>query len=153
MVMNMKNLVISLLISLGIGGLSALVTSGSMDTYTTLIKPPLAPPSILFPIVWTILFILMGISSYLIYESGDDNESLKTYLIQLGINFVWPILFFVVKNMLLSLIWIILLDVIVIIMIKKFYKINKTAAYLQIPYLLWILFATYLNYGFYILNR
>ena len=149
----MKNLVISLLISLGIGGLSALDTSGSMDTYTTLIKPPFAPPSILFPIVWTILFILMGISSYLIYESGDDNGSLKTYLIQLGINFVWPILFFVVKNMLLSLIWIILLDVIVIIMIKKFYKINKTAAYLQIPYLLWILFATYLNYGFYILNR
>ena len=149
----MKNLIISLLISLGVGGLSALVTGGSMDTYMSLVKPPLAPPSILFPIVWAILFILMGISSYMVYESGDDNGSLKTYLLQLGINFVWPILFFVLKNMLLSLIWIILLDIVVIIMIRKFYKVNKTAAYLQIPYLIWILFATYLNFGFYILNR
>lgn len=149
----MKKLIISLLISLGVGGLSALVTGGSMDTYKYLIKPPLAPPSILFPIVWTILFILMGISSYLIYESGDDNNSLRIYILQLAINFIWPILFFVLDYRLLSLIWIILLDIVVIIMIKKFYKINKTAAYLQIPYLLWILFATYLNYGFYILNR
>ncbi|MBQ6282514.1 MAG: tryptophan-rich sensory protein [Bacilli bacterium] len=149
----MKNLIISLLISLGVGGLSALITGGSMDTYMHLTKPPLAPPSILFPIVWTILFILMGISSYMIYESGDDNSSLKTYLLQLVINFIWPILFFVLDYRLLALIWIILLDIIVIIMIVKFYKNNKIAAYLQIPYLLWILFATYLNLGFYILNK
>lgn len=149
----MKNLIISLLISLGVGGLSALVTGGSMDTYMFLVKPPLAPPSIVFPIVWTILFILMGISSYMIYESGDYNSSLKTYLLQLGINFVWPILFFVLDYRLLALLWIILLDIVVIIMIKRFYDVNKTAAYLQIPYLIWILFATYLNFGFYILNR
>lgn len=148
----MKKLIISLLISLGVGGLSALITGSSMDTYKYLVKPPLAPPSILFPIVWTILFILMGISAYMVYDSGDENNSLKTYLIQLAINFVWPILFFVLDYRLLALLWIILLDVVVIIMIKKFYEINKTAAYLQIPYLLWILFATYLNFGFYILN-
>lgn len=148
----MKKLIISLLISLGVGGLSALITGSSMDTYKYLVKPPLAPPSILFPIVWTILFILMGISAYMVYDSGDENNSLKTYAIQLAINFVWPILFFVLDYRLLALLWIILLDVVVIIMIKKFYEINKTAAYLQIPYLLWILFATYLNFGFYILN-
>lgn len=150
----MKNLIISLLISLGVGGLSFLITMGSMDIYKYLVKPPLAPPSILFPIVWTILYILMGISAYLIYrDSSIDNGALKVYLIQLFINFVWPILFFLLSYRLLSLIWIILLVIVVIVMIIKFYKVNRVAAYLQIPYLIWILFATYLNLGFYILNR
>ena len=150
----MKNLIISLLISLGVGGLSFLITMGSMDIYKYLVKPPLAPPSILFPIVWTILYILMGISAYLVYrDSSIDNGALKVYLIQLFINFVWPILFFLLSYRLLSLIWIILLVIVVIVMIIKFYKVNRVAAYLQIPYLIWILFATYLNLGFYILNR
>jgi len=151
----LKKLIISILISLGVGGLSALITSGSIDIYMTLVKPPLAPPSIIFPIVWTILYILMGISSYIIYKSLDieKDSALKVYLLQLFINFVWPILFFLLKLRLLSLIWIILLVITVMIMIKKFYDIDKNAAYLQIPYLLWILFATYLNFGFYILNR
>lgn len=150
----MKKLIISLLISLGVGGLSALITSGSMDIYKTLIKPPLAPPSILFPIVWTILYILMGISSYMIYESEnyEKDDALKIYLLQLGINFIWPIFFFLLKLRLISLIIIILLLISIILMITKFYKINKTSAYLQIPYLIWVLFATYLNFGFYILN-
>ena len=150
----MKNLIISLLISLGVGGLYFLIIMGSMDIYKYLVKPPLAPPSILFPIVWTILYILMGISAYLIYrDSSIDNGALKVYLIQLFINFVWPILFFLLSYRLLSLIWIILLVIVVIVMIIKFYKVNRVAAYLQIPYLIWILFATYLNLGFYILNR
>ena len=150
----MKKLIISLLISLGVGGLSALITSGSMDIYKTLIKPPLAPPSILFPIVWTILYILMGIGSYMIYESDnyEKDDALKIYLLQLGINFIWPIFFFLLKLRLISLIIIILLLIAIILMITKFYKINKTSAYLQIPYLIWVLFATYLNFGFYILN-
>ena len=150
----MKKLIISLLISLGVGGLSALITSGSMDIYKTLIKPPLAPPSILFPIVWTILYILMGISSYMIYESEnyEKDDALKIYLLQLVINFIWPIFFFLLKLRLISLIIIILLLIAIILMITKFYKINKTSAYLQIPYLIWVLFATYLNFGFYILN-
>lgn len=151
----MKKLFISILISLSVGGLSALITSGSIDVYKTLIKPPLAPPSILFPIVWTILYILMGISSYLVYKSNDLNsdDSLKIYALQLLINFIWPILFFVLKLRLLSFIWIILLLIIVLIMIIKFYRVNKISAYLQIPYLIWVLFASYLNLGFYILNR
>ena len=150
----MRKLIISLLISLGVGGLSALITMGSMDIYKYLVKPPLSPPSILFPIVWTILYILMGISAYLVYrDSSIDSGALKIYALQLFINFVWPILFFVLNYRLLALIWIIILDIVVIIMIRKFYKINKTAAYLQIPYLVWVLFATYLNFGFYMLNR
>ena len=151
----MKKLIISLLISLGVGGLSALLTMGSMDIFKYLNKPPLAPPAIVFPIVWTILYTLMGISSYLISKSDsiDVDNALKIYFLQLFVNFIWPILFFALNLRLLAFIWIILLDILVIIMIVRFLKINKTAGYLQIPYLIWILFATYLNFGFYILNR
>jgi len=150
-----KTLTISLLISLGVGGLSALITSGSMDIYKYLDKPPLAPPGIIFPIVWTILYILMGISSYLVYQSSDENKdnALVIYGLQLIINFIWPIIFFVLNYRLLALFVILVLLILIVIMIIKFYKINKTAAYLQIPYLLWVIFATYLNFGFYILNR
>ena len=149
-----KSLIISLLISLSVGGLSALTTMGSMDIYKYLDKPPLAPPPITFPIVWTILFILMGISSYLIYESSDENKgkALLIYGIQLVVNFIWPIFFFVLNYRLIALFIIISLLILIIIMIIKFYKINKLAAYIQIPYLLWVAFATYLNLGFYILN-
>lgn len=150
-----KSLTISLLISLGVGGLSALLTMGSMDIYKYLDKPPLAPPPIVFPIVWTILFILMGISAYLIYNSNSEykQKALLIYGIQLLVNFTWPIFFFVLNYRLIALFIIIILLISIIIMIIKFYKINKLAAYLQIPYLLWVSFATYLNLGFYILNR
>ncbi len=151
----MKKLIISLLISLGVGGLSALITSGSMDVYSTLIKPFFAPPSILFPIVWTILYILMGISAYIIYESYSDekNSALGVYLFQLLINFIWPIFFFTLGYRFIALIIILILLISIIYMIIRFYRINKTAAYLQIPYLIWVSFATYLNYAFYILNK
>lgn len=150
-----KSLIISLLISLGVGGLSALLTMGSMDIYKYLDKPPIAPPPIVFPIVWTILFILMGISAYLIYNSNSEykQKALLIYGIQLLVNFIWPIFFFVLNYRLIALFIIIILLILIIIMIIKFYKINKLAAYLQIPYLLWVSFATYLNLGFYILNR
>lgn len=150
-----KSLILSLLISLGVGGLSALITMGSMDIYKYLDKPFLAPPSIVFPIVWTILYIFMGISSYLIYESKDVNKqsALLIYGLQLFVNFIWPIFFFVLSNRLFALFIIIILLVLIVVMMVKFYKINKLAAYLQIPYLIWVIFATYLNYGFYILNR
>lgn len=150
-----KKIIISLLISLGIGGLSFLLTNQSMDIYKYLIKPMFAPPSIAFSIVWPILYFLMGISSYLIYESKNkERESaLYIYLLQLGFNFIWSILFFVLNYRLFAFIWIIILLLLIIVMILKFYKINKTAAYLQIPYLLWVMFATYLNFGLYVLNR
>ncbi len=150
-----KYLIISTLISLGVGGLSALITGGDMDTYKYLSKPPLSPPSVLFPIVWTILFILMGISAYMVYVSKDrDKDSaLTVYVIQLIINFFWSIIFFSLKLRLLAIFWIILLLVLIIIMIVKFYRISNKAGLLQIPYLIWTCYAMYLTIAIYILNR
>lgn len=149
-----KSLIISLLISLGIGGLSGIITSGSMDLYKYLVKPPLSPPGIVFIIVWSILYVLMGISAYKIYESKNigRDKALIVYITQLFLNFIWPILFFTLNYRFVSFIWILILFITILIMITKFYKINKLSAYLQLPYLFWVVFACYLNLGFYILN-
>ena len=148
-----KTFAISILIPVAIGGLVGLIISSTMD-YSSLEKPFLAPPSILFPIVWTILYILMGISyGILKYNSLVDSEVNLIYYSQLAVNALWPIFFFVFKWRLFSFIWIILLAILVILMIKYFYSKNKVSSLLQIPYLLWTLFATYLNLSIYLLNR
>lgn len=151
----LKSLLKSLAISLGTGILSAIFTMGSMDIYKSINKPSLSPPSWLFTIVWTILFILMGISSYLVYESVSDRKdiALKVYGLQLIFNFLWTIIFFNVKLYLFSFFWLLLLWVLILIMILFFYKIKPIAAYLQIPYFLWTTFAAYLNLMIYVLNR
>lgn len=143
----------SILISLGVGVLSFLFTMGNMDIYSE-INTMIEPPKILFPIVWTILYILMGISSYKIYKSYSDHkkDALLIYACQLIVNFFWSIIFFNFRNFLLAFIWIIALDILVILMIYYFYKINKKAGLLQIPYLLWLGFATFLTYQIYVLN-
>lgn len=150
-----KPLIISLLISLGVGALSGFLTSSSMDTYKALIKPPLSPPGFIFPIVWTILFVLMGISAYLIYmsDSPQKSKALTIYAIQLIVNFFWSIIFFNMQMYLFAFIWLVALWVWIVFMIVNFYKINKTAAILQIPYLLWVTFAGYLNLMVYLLNK
>lgn len=143
----------SILIPVIIGGVIGLIISRSID-YNSLQKPPLSPPSILFPIVWTILYLLMGIS-YGIIDSKSLIE-LKTkiiYSLQLFVNATWSLIFFTLKWRLFAFIWIIILDVLVIVMIIDFFKKNKTAGLLQIPYLLWIIFASYLNLGVYLLNK
>ena len=145
-----KYIILNITISLGIGALSALLTMNSMDLYKKINTPKITPSSIVFPIVWTILYILMGVSYYLL-KSPRKKEKI-VYFIQLGVNALWSIFFFVCKLYLFSFVWIILLDVLVIFMILIFYKNNKVSAYLQIPYLIWILFASYLNLGIYILN-
>lgn len=152
---NGKVLVVSILISVGVGALSALLTRNSMDVYEKVIQPPLSPPSWIFPVVWTILFILMGISAYLIYRSDSlyRNSALRIYATQLAVNFFWSIIFFNLEMYLFSFLWLLLLLVMIVIMIMSFSKINKTAAYLQIPYLLWVSFAGYLNLGIYLLNK
>ena len=152
---NKKALIISILISVGVGALSALLTRNSMDVYEKVIQPPLSPPSWIFPVVWTILFVLMGISAYLIYRSDSlyRNSALRIYAIQLVVNFFWSIIFFNLEMYLLSFLWLLLLLLLIILMIMSFFKINKTAAYLQIPYLLWVTFAGYLNLGIYLLNK
>lgn len=150
-----KKLGLSLAISLGTGILSALITMPAMEAFVLVEKPPLTPPDFLFPIVWTILFTLMGISSYIIYKANDKNSnlSLRIYAIQLIVNFFWPIFFFNMQAYLFSFIWILLLWVLIIVMIYQFSKTSKIAALLQIPYFLWVTFAAYLNFGVYWLNR
>ena len=144
----MKNLLFYIFITLFIGGLPSIVVATN-NTYNTLTKPPLSPPGVLFPIVWTILFILMGISVYLVRE---DKEAVRYYFIQLIVNALWTPIFFGLKAYLLSFIWLIILIVLVVIMLDKFKEINKTSVYLNIPYLIWLVFALYLNAGIFLLN-
>lgn len=149
MKMNWKALLISLAISLGVGALSALVTSDSMMQYDNMYKPPLSPPAWLFPIVWTILFTLMGIAAYLIYVSETEKEkksaALRIYAIQLAINALWTIIFFNLEAYILAFAWLLLLWYLIFLTIKAFNEINTTAARLLIPYLLWVTFAGYLT--------
>lgn len=136
-----------------LGSLIGMLISNYID-YSTLIKPPLAPPKILFPIAWSIIYLLMGISYYL-YKKEDnyDNRITITYYLQLFVNLLWSIIFFIFKARLFSSLWTILLDLLVIYLIYLFKNNNnKISAYLNIPYLIWILFATYLTIGIYYLN-
>jgi len=143
----------AILIPVVLGGIVGFIISGFID-YNLLEKPFLAPPSILFPIIWTILYILMGIS-YGILDSKSlvDSEINIIYYLQLIVNLLWPIAFFVLKWRLFAFIWIIGLAILVFYMIIKFYRKDKLAGLLQIPYLVWTLFATYLNLFVYLLNR
>lgn len=147
--------VISIAIALAVGGLSALLTRNNMNVYDTLNRPALAPPMILFPIVWTILFILMGISSAIIYNQRDETDvsgALKIYALQLIVNFFWSIIFFNMQAYLFAVIWLVVLWILILLMIISFYRIKPIAAYLQIPYLLWVSFAFYLTLMIYLLN-
>lgn len=135
-----------------IGGIVGIITSNSMD-YNDLIKPTLAPPEIVFPIAWTIIYLLIGISYTLLKEKGEvPKETQQLYYTQLIFNYLWTFIFFVFRLRLLSVLWIIILDVLVIIMTYQFYKQNKLSGILLIPYILWLLFATYLNISIYFLN-
>ena len=143
----------SILLPVLVGALVGLITSGAMN-YSMLNQPAFAPPGALFPIVWTILYILMGISYGILKDNNlTDKDIDLIYYLQLGVNALWSIFFFIFKWRLFSFLWIILLSVLVIIMIVRFYKKNKTAGLLQIPYILWIMFAAILNFSIYLLNR
>lgn len=141
-----------ILVPVILGGMIGLIISGSMD-YSSLQKPPLSPPGILFPIIWTILYILMGVSYGILKDKNLVDEKInQIYFTQLLVNLLWPIFFFVLKWRLFSIMWIILLAILVSIMIYRFYQKNKVSGLLQIPYLLWTLYATYLTIGVYLLN-
>lgn len=142
----MKKLIKNILISVIMGSVIGLIISPFMN-YQDLNKPPLSPPGIIFPIIWTILYIIMG---YSFYKQNEQNKTI--YYTQLIVNGLWSIIFFVFKWYLLATIWIILLIILVIIMIKNFYKENKLSGLINIPYLLWLLFALYLSFGVYLLN-
>lgn len=149
-------LTISILFPLAVGTLSGFITTNAAMQYRMMEKPPFSPPGWVFPVVWTILYVLMGVASYLVIQKGTEREdvkaALKLYLAQLVVNFIWPILFFSFGWYLFSFIWILLLWVLIQIMMIRFYKISKGAAYLMIPYLLWVTFAAYLNFAVYRLN-
>lgn len=156
-IMKLKPYLISVVIALGVGGLAAFLTHGNIRLYAVLNKPPLAPPAFLFPIVWTILYILMGIGSARIYlqkssYSFEVMDALLSYALQLILNFFWPIIFFNMYTFLFAFIWLVVLWCAIIKMILKFSRLDTAAAYLQMPYLLWVTFAGYLNFIIYLLN-
>jgi len=149
----LKLITVSIAFPLLFGFLGSLL-GDSKSGYEMLIQPTFAPPAFIFPIVWTILYILMGISSYIIYtsDSTNKNNALIIYVSQLVLNSLWTLFFFRFELLLFSFWWILLIIAFVVLMIYNFYKIKPIAAYLQIPYLLWLIFAAILNYSIYLLN-
>lgn len=145
----------SIIIALLVGALSGLFVTGNMATYYRLAKPDITPPMYIFSLVWTILYVLMGVSSAMIFCSRNENskKTLKIYALQLLINFFWGMLFFVLEMRFVAFLWILLLIAVVAIMIVEFGEISKAAARLQFPYLFWLFFAAYLNYSIWMLNR
>ncbi len=151
---NKLNYIVFISVSVLTGLFSALLTKNNMNIYDTINTPPLSPPGFLFPIVWTILYILMGVSAARVYSANSNKWccALTVWSIQLAVNFFWSILFFNFQAFLLSFIWLVLLLILIVIMIFLFYKIDKVAGLIQIPYFLWVTFAGYLNFSIYLLN-
>ncbi len=156
MKINWKKLLISVAIPLAVGGLSAALTRGSYQQFQELRQPPLSPPAWLFPVVWTVLYILMGIASYRIWTAITTYEKRKqaliVYGVQLFFNFVWSIIFFNLEEYFFALVWLVTLWLLIYITYTQFKQIDKIAAWLLIPYLVWVAFAGYLNLGIAVLN-
>lgn len=160
--LNVSKLIIAIIISLLVGGLSAFLTKDAMMVFDNIKKPPLAPPGILFPIVWSILYILMGCASYLIQnidvtKLNAEQVTLRknvliVYVVQLIFNFFWSIIFFKFSMYKFAFVWLVVLWILIFVFIKKALKVNKVAAYLMFPYLLWVTFAGYLNIMIAVLN-
>ena len=151
-----KTLIFNLAVPLITGAVSGFLTRSAMQQYGQLNQPPLSPPSAVFPVVWTTLFLLMGISAYLVTMKRSDRlksfDLPAVYWIQLIVNFIWPLICFNLSIYGLALAWLILLIILVIYMIFQFHDITPAAGWLQVPYLLWLIFAGYLNAGIWLLN-
>ena len=152
-----KKLIVCIAIPVLTGALAAILTRGAMAEFDALKQPPFSPPPWIFPVVWTILYTLMGISSYMIAQADaraeEKERALAVYFYQLVVNFLWPIFFFNFGWYLFSFFWLLLLWGLVWEMIRRFSDINKTAGRLNIPYLVWLTVAAYLNFGVWWLNR
>lgn len=157
MKLNFKRLLICIAIPLLVGVVAGFLTRNSMETFAMVEKPPLAPPAWLFPVVWTILYTLMGIASYLVLQSDastqEKQSAITVYFYQLIVNFLWPVFFFNLGWYLFAFFWLLLLWILVFITLRRFYEISKTAGYLLVPYLVWLTIAGYLNLGIWYLNR
>ena len=149
-----KPYIFSILLALTVGGLSALSTAQNMNIYDKITAPPLSPPGWLFPVVWTILYILMGVGAAIIYtsDSSKKDDALFVYAISLVLNFSWSIFFFNMQAFIVSFIILVALWLSIIITMIKYYPISKAACFLQLPYLLWVTFAGYLNFAIILLN-
>ena len=146
---------ISILTTFAVAGLASIATVKGMPAYEQLVKPPLTPPMWLFPVAWGILYLLMAIGAAMIWRSassGARKQALVLYGVQLFFNALWSVLFFGFQQYLIAFLWLVVLWFLILAMIKAFSRINPTAARLQIPYLLWVLFAGYLNLGIWLLN-
>lgn len=151
-------LIFCIALPLGVGGLAALLTRNAVrDFGQTVNQGPLAPPAWLFPVVWTVLYLLMGLASYLVSVSPSPLEerrrALVPYAVQLVLNFYWPIFFFNMRMYLFSFLWLIFLWLLILLSTVRFSRISKPAGLLLLPYLLWVAFAGYLNLTVYLLNR
>ena len=141
-----KNLITAVAIPLAVGGLSAWITMDGMKAFEIVNQPPLTPPMWLFPVVWSILFVLMGIASYLVVmQKGEDTKALTLYAVQLIFNFFWSIWFFNLGWYLFAFLWLVALWILILATTVAFYRISKPAAWLMLPYLVWVVFAGYLN--------
>jgi tryptophan-rich sensory protein len=151
-----KKLAISIIIPLAVGFISSFFTRDSIPTwYNTLVKPALSPPNWIFFPVWTLLYVMMGVSLYLVWRKGFDNNTKPAIYIfsaQLLLNFLWTFLFFGLKLMLPAFAEIAVLWTMILVTIVRFYKISKEAAYLLIPYIIWVSFASYLNLATFLVN-
>ena len=154
---NWKVYVIWIAIAEVVGALSGLLSIKGMQAYSeTVTQPAVVPPMWVFPVVWGILYALMGLSAAIVWLSPESDlrrKGLNLFVAQLIVNFFWSIIFFNLRVFLFAAIWILLLLYLIIRTIIKYYKINKTAAFLQIPYLVWVSFATYLTFAIWYLNR
>lgn len=151
-----KKLIVAIVLPEAVGGLSALLTRDGMERFLTLRQPPLSPPQWVFPVVWTLLFLLMGVASYLVSVGEGAREekrrALTLYALQLGANFLWTIIFFNLGRYLLAFVWLILLWVMILCTLGLFRRLSRPAGLLLLPYLLWVAFAGYLNCGIWLLN-
>ena len=152
-----KTYIISSLIALSVGLLSALLTLENMNL-SAIRQPPLSPPAVLFPLIWSVLYILMGISSARIFEKKSSfpeksRSALSTYASSLVVNFAWSIIFFNFGAFFIAFIWILLLEFLILKTVKEYAELDKKAALLQIPYALWVAFAAYLTLAISILNK
>ena len=147
-------MILSLLIPLLVGGISAALSAKGMATYGEMRKPPLSPPAWTFSVAWTLLYVMMGLASYFVItsDSGNKKIAIVIYLMQLAMNFMWSIIFFNCNEYLMAFVWLIILWCIVIICAVRFWNISRTATCLFIPYIVWLTFAAYLNLGTYIIS-
>lgn len=148
-------LIYSVLIPLIVGSFSALLTMGDMRVYETLTRPPLSPPGWMFSVVWTVLYVLMGLASYFVWTAFANPIrkmiAMRFYVVQLLMNFLWPILFFTYSLYLLSFVWLLTMWDMILICMVKFYKIRKVAGVFMGIVLAWTTFAAYLNCAYLIL--